>query len=311
MITVTILGTAATMPLPERALASVLLTCNGRSILFDCGEGTQTAARKAHVSLMKTDLIALTHFHGDHLFGLPGLLQTYGCLGRTDPLYITGPEGIREVMRPVLQLSGALPYPVSIVSPDGETSLENLLPGWLPESFLSAFPTEHRINSQGYRFSLRRAGRFHPELAEQLHVPKSFWGTLQHGSAVCLPDGRIIKPEQIMGEARKGIEVVISGDTAPCANLREAARDADLLICDATYGSDEYRQQAEEFGHSTFSGAAALAAEAGVRRLLLTHFSQIMEQPEKFLPNALAYFPRTECCSDGMSFVLRFENTEM
>lgn len=309
MITVTILGTAATMPLPERALSSALLTCNGRSVLFDCGEGTQTAARKAHVSLMKTDLIALTHFHGDHIFGLPGLLQTFGCLGRTEPLYITGPEGLENVMKPILQLSGTLPFPVNPVSLSEETRLSTVLPGWLPEAYLLPFATEHRVSSCGYRFTLKRNGKFYPELAKQLKIPQRYWGTLQHGDDVILPDGRTVSPEQVKGKERKGLRVVFSGDTAPCESLKAAAEGADLLICDGTYGPDVYRKQAEEYGHSSFSGAALLAAEAGVGQLLLTHFSQIMEDPEEFLPVAKEYFSASVCCSDGMSFTLRYEET--
>ena len=157
MIDITLLGTAATMPLPERALTAVHLSFSGRSILFDCGEGTQTAARKAHVSLMKTDLIALTHYHGDHFFGLPGLLQTFGCLGRTDPLIITGPDGLEEAMQPILQLCGSLPFSVSLFHlPQNGVSLSDLIPHWCSDSMLIPVPTRHLVDSQGYRFYLLR-----------------------------------------------------------------------------------------------------------------------------------------------------------
>ena len=307
MITSTMLGTGATMPLPDRALTAVVLACGGRSILFDCGEGTQSAARKAHVSLMKTDLIALTHYHGDHLFGLPGLLQSYGCLGRTDALAITGPEGLEEAMHPILQLCGPLPFDVRLMplNPDGSRVCD-LLPRWDPECYLSPVPTRHRVASCGYRFSLHRAGKFNPSAAENLKIPKPLWSQLQHGRPVTLEDGSEISPEQVLGPSRRGLSIVFSGDTAPCDTLTAAAAKADLFICEATYGDDSFSGQAEKYGHCTFSQAAQTAADASVSRLWLTHFSQVMKNPEEYLMNARALFPSAVCGSDGISITLRF-----
>lgn len=299
MIDVTLLGTAATMPLPDRALSSVLVRYSGRTILFDCGEGTQTAARKAGVSLMKTDLIALTHFHGDHIFGLPGLLQSFGCLGRTDPLYLTGPEGLPAALEPILRLAGKLPYSI-YYSPVPEEGLA------FGDAVLKAFPVNHRVSACGYRLELRRAGKFDPEKADRFGVPVSCRSRLQHGESVTV-GCNVITPEQVLGPERKGLRLVISGDTAPCEALTEAAAGADLLICDATYGSDDCEQDAAEYGHSTFSQAARTAAEAGVRKLWLTHFSQMMEDPCEFLSRATDLFPDTVCGFDGMSATLKFE----
>ena len=307
MINVTLLGTAATMPLPERALTAAVLAYKGHSVLFDCGEGTQTAARKAHVSLMKTELIALTHYHGDHIFGLPGLLQTMGCLGRAQPLYLTGPAGIEETMAPLLSLTGQLPFRVVLLSAeDLSARLSEIFPAWGKEVFLTAFPTSHRVDSCGYSFSLRRAGKFRPERAEELGVPKPVWSFLQRGEPVILDDGKRIDPEDVLGPERRGLKVVFSGDTAPCKTLREAAASADLLICDATYGDSEHSAQAEKYGHSTFRQAALLAAEAGVRELWLTHFSQIMDDPEDYLPAAREVFCGSVCGEDGLSLKLEF-----
>ena len=307
MIDITLLGTAATMPLPARALSSALLSCAGRSILLDCGEGTQAAARKAHVSLMKTDLIALTHYHGDHVFGLPGLLQTFSCLGRTAPLYITGPEGLEELLNPVMKLSGPLPFRIlPLTLPEGG-ALDAVLPGWSGDAHLHAFPTNHRVPSLGYCFSLTRPGKFDPSAADALGVPPNHRGALQRRNAVTLDSGAVITPDMVLGQARKGLRVVFSGDTAPCPALTEAAAGADLLLCDATYGEDAYAAQAELYGHCTFSQAGKLAAQAGVRRLWLTHFSQIMETPEDFLPLAQAEFPDAVCGFDSLSIRLKFE----
>ena len=307
MISITLLGTGATMPLPDRALTAVYLVHDGHSILFDCGEGTQSAARKAHVSLMKTALIALTHYHGDHIFGLPGLLQSFGCLGRTDPLLITGPDGLEDAMAPVLKLCGPLPFPVSLVHLPAEGArVCDLLPQWDSESFLYPIPTRHRVVSCGYRFFLHRPGKFDPAAAQALNIPKLLWSSLQHGNSVTLENGISVSPEQVLGPERKGLSFVFSGDTAPCPALTAAAADADLLICEATYGDDSYSAQAEKYGHSTFSQAAETAANAGAKRLWLAHFSQIMENPEDYLPNARAVFPSAVCGSDGMSITLRF-----
>lgn len=166
MIDITLLGTAALMPLPDRALTAALLTCGGHSVLFDCGEGTQAAERRHDVSLMKADMIALTHFHGDHVFGMPGLLETMCVMGRTETLYITGPEGLREELAPILKLVGWTSYAIELIElpPEG-LRLETLVKGWPHEAVLRAFRTEHRVASQGYCFTLGRAGKFMPQKA--------------------------------------------------------------------------------------------------------------------------------------------------
>ena len=307
LIDVTLLGTSATMPLPERALTSAHLAFGGRSILFDCGEGTQTAARRAQVSLMKTDLIALTHYHGDHLFGLPGLLQTFGCLGRSDPLFLTGPDGLEEAIRPILQLAGSLPFSVHPVTlPEGGTSLGSLLPNWSADAFLAPVPTCHRVPSQGYCFTLRRPGKFQVEAAKRLKIPQRRWGELQRGKNVMLENGTVITPHMVLGEDRAGLRVVFSGDTAPCSTLRKAAAGADLFLCEATYGDDSYAAHAALYGHCTFSQSARMASDAGARRLWLMHFSQILRQPEEALPYATAIYPDAVLGEDGMKITLNF-----
>ncbi len=308
MIAITLLGTGATMPLPNRALTAVHLAYGGRSILFDCGEGTQSAARNAHVSLMKTDLIALTHYHGDHIFGLPGLLQTFSCLGRITPLAITGPEGLEAAMHPILQLCGPLTFDVRLIPLNEEGfPVCDLFPCWDSECYLSPVQTRHRVASCGYRFDLHRPGKFDSSAAEALKIPKPLWRLLQHGRPVTLEDGRTAFPEQVLGPARKGLSVVFSGDTAPCDSLTAAAAEADLFICEATYGDDSFLQQAEKYGHCTFSQAAKMASDASAKRLWLAHFSQIMEDPEDFMVNAQSIFPEAVCGNDGMTLTLRFE----
>ena len=296
MVTVTLLGTAATMPLPQRALTTALLSWDGRSLLFDCGEGTQAAAMKAGVGLSRLEAICLTHYHGDHVFGLPGLLQTIACQGRTAPLLLAGPKGLEQFWAVMRLQAGPLPYQVVLADAAEQ-------PLWFEGGAeLSAIPTRHRVPSQGYCFHLPRAGRFDPEKARALGVPIRDWKRLQQGETV---NG--VAPEQVCGPARRGIKVVFSGDTAPCPALEEAARDADLLICDATYDQDELAPEAARYGHSTFRQSAELAARAGVRRLWLAHYSPRIKEPEASLPLAQSICPAAECGFDGKTVSLRFE----
>ena len=306
MIDITLLGTSALLPLPDRALTAAVLSCAGHTILFDCGEGTQTAARKAHVSLMKADIIALTHYHGDHIFGLPGLLQTMGSLNRDVPLVITGPPGLAQAMEPLLRLAEWLPFPVSLqeLPPQG-LALSTLFPGWPSLARLCAFPTRHRVVSQGYVFTLGRAGKFLPEKAMEAHIPRQYWKNLQQGQSV-RAGALTFTPDQVLGPERRGLKFVFSGDTAPCDALTAAAREADLLICEATYGEDAQAPLAAQYGHMTFSQAGQTAADAGVQRLWLTHFSQRMEDPGLYLPLAQNHFPSAECGKDGMRLTLNF-----
>ena len=307
MIDVTLIGTAALAPIPERALTSALLTCGGHSILFDCGEGTQSAARKAGVSLMKTDIIALTHYHGDHIFGIPGLMQTMFSAGRTETLYFAGPEGLADVISSFMKLIGPLTYDVALIEvPEDGLKLSEVIDGWPKAARLSSFPTKHRCVSQGYSFTLSRAGKFSPEKAEALGVPLKQWRVLQNGASVEV-EGRTVLPEQVLGEPRKGLKVIFTGDTAFCGSVIEAAKGADLMICDSTYGENEQAGLAVERGHMNFSQAAMTASSAGVKELWLSHYSQMITRPNVYLPNALEIFGNAVCGYDGLSKTLRFE----
>ena len=282
MLTITLLGTAATMPLPDRALSAAFAACGGHGLLWDCGEGTQAAARRAGVNLMRADAICLTHYHGDHIFGLPGLLQTLGAQGRTRPLALLGPEGLPDIWAAVRALTGPLPYPVKpqVLMPGQPLALDALSEGWPAGARLVPFATKHRVKSLGYRLELPRAGKFSPEQAQVLGVPVQQWKLLQKGQSVAV-EGRTVQPAQVLGAPRKGLSVVFSGDTAPCPYYLQAAHDADLLICDATYALPEQEDQARQWGHSTFGQSATLAAQARAKRLWLTHYSPMITDPEE------------------------------
>lgn len=308
MINITLLGTSALVPLPNRALTSVQLVCGGHSILFDCGEGTQSAARKANVSLMKTDIIALTHYHGDHIFGLPGLLQTMNMMGRKEILYIIGPKGIEKELEPIIDLAGWLEYEIKLMEiPPYGIELNNLTEGWPNGVKLVPFKTEHRVVSQGYKFILPRAGKFMPDRAKKFGIPITLWKILQKGENVKILD-KTIFPEMVLGEPRKGLSVVFSGDTSICETLIQSAKDTDLLICEATYGENEQEQLAISHGHMNFAQAGQVALKANVKRLWLVHYSQMIKEPEEYLENAQKSFPLAECGRDGKSITLNFEN---
>lgn len=308
MIEITFIGTGALMPLPDRALVSIFLRHMGKSILFDCGEGTQSAAKMAGVNLQGVDLIALSHYHGDHILGLPGLLQSLSCFGRTEPLYITGPKGLRDHLAPILALCAEILFEVRLIEiPEEGLDLSAL--GFLPGATLSAFETNHRVESQGYVFSLRRRGKFLKEKADALHIPPAMRGLLQKGESVTV-NGETVTPEMVLGPERKGLKVVYSGDTASCRSLTENASDADLLICEATFAEDEHFEKANERGHMTFRAAAKTAQEANVKKLCLAHFSPRVTDPSEFITNATEEFENTVIAEDGMNITLYFENTE-
>jgi ribonuclease Z len=313
MLDITLIGCGGTMPLPGRAVQAVALRCGGAVLLLDCGEGTQAAARRAGVSLYKVDAIALTHYHGDHIFGLPGLLQTMASLGRTAPVWVFGPQGLASWLAPICQLCGPLPFELRAREvcmgencAQDTIALGTLAPAW-GAAQLTAFPVDHRVPCCGYRLALPRPGRFSPEKALALGVPQRQWKCLQRGEAVPLENGQVVVPEQVLGAPRRGLSVVLGTDTRPCASLEQAAHGADLLICDATYPENDQQKKAHEYGHSTWGESAALAARAGAKRLWLSHYSAAVADPEEYLPAAQAIFPAAECGFDGKQLCLRFE----
>lgn len=312
MLTVTLLGTAATRPQPDRALSSAVFSASGRHILLDCGEGTQLALHRHRISPMKITLIALTHYHGDHILGLPGLLQTLDTMSRTEPLYITGPsEGHEAILSAVLTLADELAYPVHFLpTPQEGIHLHDLDPKWPIEAVLTSFPTIHRVASQGYKLTLSRMRRLCTEKASALHIPKSLWRQLQAGQSVTV-EGRTIHPDAVCGPERSGLTAVFTGDTASCDAVLHSAYAAHLLIMDATYADDKYADKAELYGHSTFRQTALLAARAGVKRLWLTHYSAMITDPAEHLPIAQVLFPNAECGEDGKCITLTFREGEL
>jgi len=305
-LTVTFLGTGAAIPSLDRNVASLALAREGETLLFDCGEGTQRQMMRYGVSFGLRDIF-FTHFHSDHLLGLTGLVRTLGLQDRTDALRLYGPKGARRLIDQALA--------VGIERNKFPVEIEELAPGDRVRRQgydLTAVEADHRTTAIGYALvEQTRLGRFHPERVRELGVPEGpLWGRLHRGETVQLPDGRTVGPADLVGPPRPGRTVVITGDTRPSAEFVSAARGADLLVHEATFSAEE-ADKASQTGHSTAAEAAAVARDAGVRRLVLTHISAryTREAPE-LLAEAQAIFPATIVARDGLVLDVPFPDAE-
>jgi ribonuclease Z len=263
------LGTSASMPTSQRAPAAFLLRRGGERLLFDCAEGTQRQLQRSSVGLPDIEEIFLTHCHADHFLGLPGMLKTFALRGRDDVgLTVYGPEGIRDLFSWVKPFLGRLPYRLTTVELAVGETLER------GEYVLETFAVDHGVPALGYALVERdRPGRFDVAAADALGVPPGRErGVLQGGEPLTLEDGRVITPDSVLGPARPGRKVVLTGDTAPSASVVQAAHNADLLVHEATFGTEE-AARARETLHSTAADAAEVAKLADVKLLALTHVS--------------------------------------
>ncbi|AGC68655.1 ribonuclease Z [Thermoclostridium stercorarium subsp. stercorarium DSM 8532] len=303
MIDVCLLGTGGVMPLPERWLSSVLIRYNGRMILLDCGEGTQVPVKMAGWGFKAIDAVLLTHYHGDHVAGLPGLLLTIGNSGRTEPLILMGPPGLKKVVEGLTVIAPELPYALQIVELPEDKISENRLNGLV----IRSIPADHTITCLSYCVFLKRQGKFDVEKAEKLSIPVRYYKLLQNGCEVKIGD-RVIKPEMVLGPERKGIKVCYCTDTRPTESLVEFVRDADLLICEGMYGSNEDFEKAAQKKHMTFPEAAEIAKKANVQRLWLTHYSPSLTEPGKYIPQVRCIFPNAEVATDLITATLRFNS---
>jgi ribonuclease Z len=281
------LGTSASAPTANRAPLALLLRRGGERLLFDCAEGTQRQLMRSSVGLPDLEEIFLTHFHADHYLGLPGMLKTFALRQRDVPLTIYGPPGLRELFASLARIFGKLSYPLELVELRGGDALDRN--GYR----ILAFPVHHGVSAVGYAVVEDvRPGRFDVETADALGVPNGpERGALQRGDSITLPDGRVLTPDSVLGEARRGRRIVIGGDTAPTDAVRILAEDADLLVHEATFLEDE-RERAADTLHSTALQAAELARDANVRLLALTHVSPRYFGPE-LAREARAVFPAT------------------
>lgn len=295
------LGTSSGRPTLRRNVSAGALARDGEWMLFDCGEGTQYQLLRTDLRLSRLRYVFVTHLHGDHVLGLPGLLGTLNLSRHEREIDVFGPPGIARYVREVSRATFFRPiFPLRVTEIEAGTVLET------PEIEVEARRLNHRVVAFGYAVQERaRPGRFRLEDAQRLGVPPGpLYGKLQRGEAVTLPDGRRVESEEVVDPPRPGCRVAYCTDTGPSESARALARGADLLVHEATYTSD-MSDEAVERGHSTAAEAARVARDSDVRHLLITHFSPRYEDSEPLLAEARAVFPNTTAARDLLEVEVR------
>ena len=301
MLDVCLLGTGGMMPLPRRKLTSLMTRYNGSNLMIDCGEGTQVAVKEKGWSFKPIDVICFTHFHADHISGLPGLLLTMGNAERTEPLTLIGPRGLNRVVSSLRVIAPELPFEIQCI--------ELTKPEETFEFFgyhITAFKVNHNVTCYGYTLEIKRQGKFDPQRAKDQNIPLKYWNLLQKGETITEGD-TLYTPDMVLGPARKGIKLTYTTDTRPVKSIAEHAEGADLFICEGMYGEQDKEEKAKAYKHMTFKEAAVLAREAQVKEMWLTHYSPSLVRPEEALPEVLKIFPNTVAARDRQSTELQFE----
>ena len=303
MLDLCLLGTGGMMPLPYRWLTSLMLRYNGSSLLIDCGEGTHIAIREKGWSVRPIDIICITHFHGDHISGLPGILLAMSNSDRTEPLTMIGPKGLERVVKALRVIAPELPFEIKFIELT-EPQQQIRLHGYV----IDAFKVNHRVTCYGYSISIERAGMFEVDKAKQNDVPMRFWSRLQKGETI-ESDGRVYFPELVLGPARKGLKVTYTTDTRPTDSIVRNAKDSDLFICEGMYGEKGDVNNAVKYKHMTFEEAGRLAKQAGVKELWLTHYSPALNRPEQYIEDVRQIFQNSYPGKDKKSLELNFEES--
>ncbi|MEG2122916.1 MAG: ribonuclease Z [Clostridium sp.] len=301
MLDICLLGTGGMMPLPYRWLTALMTRCDGSNILIDCGEGTQIALKEKGWSPKPIDIICFTHYHADHISGLPGLLLTMGNAERTEPVTMIGPRGLERVVSALRMIAPELPFELNFIE-----LTENQEKFRIGPYVIDAYRVNHNVVCYGYAVSIPRKGRFDVNRAKEEDIPQKLWNRLQRGETV-EDGGRILTPDMVMGAERRGIKVVYCTDTRPVPIISEYAKDADLFICEGMYGEDGKEAKAREYKHMTFYEAAKLAKTAEPKEMWLTHYSPSLTRPEEFLDKAREIFPRTKTARDGWTAEIGFD----
>lgn len=288
MLDICLLGTGGMMPMPGRFLTSLAARLNGRMMLIDCGEGTQVTMKMQGWGFKNIDAICFTHFHADHISGLPGLLLTIGNAGRTEPLKLVGPQGLTYIVEGLRRIAPELPFPLELI----ELGKDTPNPLQLGEFEVSFCQADHMVRCYAYRIDVKRRGKFDPKKAEALGLPRPLWGKLQKEGAVEF-EGKTYTPDMVLGAERPGIAMAYCTDSRPVDRLAHFAKGVQLFICEGMYGEEEKKPKALEHKHMLFSEAARLAKFAEAEELWLTHFSPALQEPTEFLQNATDIFPNT------------------
>lgn len=302
MLDVCLLGTGGMMPLPHRALTSLMVRYNGSSMLIDCGEGTQVAIKRQGWSFKPIDVICFTHFHADHISGLPGLLLTIGNAERTEPLLMVGPKRLEKVVNSLRVIAPELPFEIKFK----ELSDEEESFSW-GDVKVDAFRLNHNVTCYGYSLNLDRAGKFDIDKARSQNIPMEYWNPLQKGSVIETENG-VYTPDMVLGPSRKGIKLTYCTDTRPVSNIEKHAKGSDLFICEGMYGEPDKQQKAVEHKHMTMREAAEIAKAADVGEMWLTHYSPSMVRPSQYLDEIRKIFPRTVAAKDLTDTVLNFQD---
>lgn len=306
MLEVTLLGSGGSIPLPDRYLSATTIEYNGRKILIDSGEGTQVSMRAINSGFRNIDVICITHLHGDHVIGLQGMLGTTSNSGRTEPITIIGPKGLKDVLAGFRLISPFLNYEVNVIEdPKEPVVIENdHIHG---ELSIEALPVEHTRPCLAYRVNLARDPKFDVQKARENEVPQPLWGRLQKEHADIAYEGKVYTPDMVLGEPRPGLSVSLVTDTLPIPSIIPFVKDSDLFICCSNYGNQEDKGKADKNKHMTFEDSATLAKEANVNTLMLTHYSQAMRHPEEYIDNARAIFPHTVMGQDHIRLELNYD----
>lgn len=301
ILDICLLGTGGMMPLPYRWLTSLMARYNGVSMLIDCGEGTQIAMKEKGWSPKPIDFMCFTHYHADHISGLPGMLLTMGNAEKTTPLLMIGPKGLTRVVSALRVVAPELPFEINFIELTEQEQRFSF------DGFsIEAFRVNHNVLCYGYNIIINRKGKFQPDKALALGLEKKYWGRLQKGETVELPEGTYT-PDMVMGAPRKGLKVTYCTDSRPTEGIIKNAKNADLFICEGMYGEPDKKEKAKEYKHMTFYEAAAMAKEANVAKMWLTHYSPSLTKPEEYKKEVQAIFPQTYIARDGWSEELMFE----
>lgn len=304
MLDVCLLGTGGMMPLPYRRLTSLMTRYNGSNLLIDCGEGTQVAVKDKGWSFKPIDVICFTHFHADHISGLPGLLLTMGNAERTEPLTMIGPKGLERVVNSLRIIAPELPFPIQFIElTEAEEIIE--ISGYK----IHAFRVNHNITCYGYSLMIDRAGRFSVDRAKEQEIPQKYWSRLQKGETI-QEEKKVFTPDMVLGPPRKGIKVTYCTDTRPVNSIAKAAEGSDLFICEGMYAEPEKLEKAKQYKHMTFYEAAQLAKKAKPQQLWLTHFSPSLVKAERYMDEVRKIFPVSYLGKDGKSIELDFKGDE-
>ncbi len=306
MLDIALVGTGGMMPLPNRYLASLLIRSNGQMVLVDCGEGTQVSLKLLGWGFKNIGVICVTHFHADHVSGLPGLLLTIGNSGREEPMTIVGPPGIGSVVAGLCVITPELPYNINIIEIPKTGTDEPLNLAGLE---VRALPLDHRMTCLGYSFYLKRIGKFDIDKAKKLDLPVQFWSLLQKGETI-EHNGKIYTPDMVLGDTRRGIKLCYITDTRPTLDIPAFAENSDLFICEGMIGDEERYDRIKAHKHMIFREAAELALEANAAELWLTHFSPAMTNPQEFLQNARKVYVNSHIGKDRMTKTILFHETE-